>query len=758
LARSPSFTVDALLSADPEDVIYESSVLADALSLVPIHDHALLIHLARRVQVSAGHMPILQVAEVYSSLVNQLGRHKMYAALAPTVGAYFVRMDQAIRNREIDIERMQGLYKRILKAMHNFAEDEDRLKNRLEPLPDVVRVEVYRVVRRMVDDMERAPSSSTSQAASLDAGLLRVLSNRRLMSLSLAQLLFEHAGRSGRPLGPAVLHQCVMAAMGEGNAKLAQTLLRVNGKSLSRIARSEDTRDGDTPRVEDGHTKTDPRYALWKVKDLLARAAFDADLDDMSRWLLPYLQTREDVSNHDLGSGGGTLPLTDEQHLQTMRYAWSMLLNRAGKHPGVTTSHMLDLYATMPEAAGCAHTLTPIMNALLALDDADVAWKIWLDALDKERSSGQPGRFVDHVTLAVASEICGRREGLDAAVRLVDQHAVRVKQLELQPDRRPASQTTTIDTQNVNILIREAASARSPSTAFRLWTASRPRWGARMNGFSLGLLMNAARICEYSPPNDPDGFVDDVNTRWRLLLSEMDPRSHFRADEPPKENEKYRQYEEDGFSKGDAGVLLDPPGYKWYTAYGTYRPWQRARHIFRQVVLDNWPFLRAVKSPLTVQSGFLGFASWGGSLPASPPIEHATTLPLPEARYMHIIPTPGTWQAYIQLLGTFSRVQEIPLALAWMKELGVKPERTTMLIALTFVREVEGPRRLIKNWTAGGGSKLVRDEEILRKWLEEWLRDGTDSKGGAKQPVVPTEDEVWNYRGWMSMKRRRLVL
>ena len=724
----------------PEDAIYSPAHLNQAIEFVPPHDNALLIHLARRVQVSAPFMPLKQAVQVYSGLIQRMGRHKMFAALDPTVGAFFARMDEAIDARLVDAQRLQGLYRPILQAMHGFAEEKERRMEQMEPLPKLVRDEVVRIVRRMLDHMGRVPSSSNSRAMALDPALLRGLVTGRMMSASLAELLFDHTRRLGVSLAPAVLHQCFIAAAREGNSRLASMLLEYK----------TDSSYPDAGEVE--------REGARGVRQVLLQAQLNPDLDSMLGRLMPHLQARDAGPDTQRGAAAHRSTPTDEEHLQTMRYAWSMLLVRTGQQASVTTAHMLDLYAMMPREALCAHTLTPLMNALIAMDDPDAAWQIWLDALEMEKKSRQPGLFLDRITLAVATEICGRRDGLDAAVRLVDVHAARVRKVKSKFDLRPSERKLPLDTQNVNILIREAGSARSPSTAFRLWTASRPRWGARMNGFSLGLLMNAARVCEYAPPDDPDGFVDDVDTRWRLLLNEMDPRRHFRADEAPKKNEKYRQYEEDGFSKGDAGVLLDPPGYKWYTDYGTYRPWQRARHIFRDVVLYNWPFLSAVKSPLTVQGALLGFTSWGGSLATPAPIEHATTLPLPDAQYMHIIPALGTWQAYIRLLGTFSLVQEIPLALAWMKELGITPDHATMLIALTFVREVEGPRRLIKNWTADGGGALVRDEEILRKWLEEWLGDGTESREDSAPSVVPTEDDVWKYRGFMSMKRRRLIL
>jgi hypothetical protein len=65
-----------------------------------------------------------------------------------------------------------------------------------------------------------------------------------------------------------------------------------------------------------------------------------------------------------------------------------------------------------------------------------------------------------------------------------------------------------------------------------------------------------------------------------------------------------------------------------------------------------------------------------------------------------------------------------------MKELEIKPKKQTMITALMYIEDVQGPRRLFSDWD-DGVSRLLGDGDVLRRWLKDWLGRG-----------VPTEEEV----------------
>lgn len=80
-----------------------------------------------------------------------------------------------------------------------------------------------------------------------------------------------------------------------------------------------------------------------------------------------------------------------------------------------------------------------------------------------------------------------------------------------------------------------------------------------------------------------------------------------------------------------------------------------------------------------------------------------------------------------------------------MRSLKIIPTKKTMLLALTYLGEVEGPRRVLADWEEGK-SKLVRDTEVIRRWLDEWVKKG-----------VPSEDQVAEFRRSTVEANRRLT-
>jgi hypothetical protein len=136
-----------------------------------------------------------------------------------------------------------------------------------------------------------------------------------------------------------------------------------------------------------------------------------------------------------------------------------------------------------------------------------------------------------------------------------------------------------------------------------------------------------------------------------------------------------------------------------------------------------------------------GLNVFGGKVDLGPSHHQASArqnLDLPtSSQYTHISLSARSFHSFILLLGRRNLVSEIPLALAWMRGIGIKPLQKTLMAALTHVSESEGPARLITVEEGEGNSTRhwLRDEEVLRMWLEHWL--------GRK--AVPSEDEVCAY-------------
>ena len=718
-----------LLSSLSHDSIYTAESLLHLVTKCPLNHQSTLLA-SELCRTSLHLLPINDALTIFVSLMRRLGHNNAFAAISPMVSLYLLRMEQAVREGELEPTKVQGMYAKFIGTLHRFGGKEDASGGKMDPLPDFVRAEIARTVKHLLNVLDALPSTSYARAVSLETKFMRKVMLDRFMSLELAEILVACAQRSGTELKPDQLQRCFIVAVSEGDDARANEFLAMKREATLQTNGS--------------------RYQgeCQEHREVVNLARGSSNFEHLYTSLQPHLN---DVPDPEPASTPDCV--SSEPDLVKHRHSWSILIARAAKQPGIKSQDILDLYAHLPPSAVCGYTLTPIMKSLLDLDDLESAWKVWLEAVRLEKAAKEDGRYVDNVALGVATEICAKLYDYEAAVSLVDVHAQRVSS-----SRKHEAKRFKIDTQNVNMLLKLSAWFKAPAVAFRLWAASLPRWGVRLDGVSLGLLLYTARRVELG--SGPDGCDADFDTRFQLLMNEFSFRRKDRDDIGDTFSGAYRAYDEDGFAKGDARVLLDPPGFKWYKAYGSTRPWQHARQIFREVVLDNWPFLKQVTSPLELESGMLGFASFfGGTLPHSDLPEHSTTLPIPTARYTHIIPAAPTWYAYVRLLGTFNRVEEIPLVLAWMKELKIRPNWQTMCEALAFVSEVEGPRRRVNAWTEDGNARLVRDEEILRRWLCEWMGYGTEvGKDGVRRLAVPSEEDVSDFRRGVMESGKKLIL
>ncbi|KAJ3564338.1 hypothetical protein NP233_g8362 [Leucocoprinus birnbaumii] len=115
------------------------------------------------------------------------------------------------------------------------------------------------------------------------------------------------------------------------------------------------------------------------------------------------------------------------------------------------------------------------------------------------------------------------------------------------------------------------------------------------------------------------------------------------------------------------------------------------------------------------------------------------------SHYPSILPTNRACLQYILLLTLSSRSNEIPLLLAWMKYLGIKPSSSTLALTLAAWSEVSVQAPLLERFHAiggGGGNEGQGDEgrEYLR--LVEWM------KGWVGEKRMPDAKEI---RKWWSV-------
>lgn len=419
-------------------------------------------------------------------------------------------------------------------------------------------------------------------------------------------------------------------------------------------------------------------------------------------------------------------------HADPARYARSMIATRASQNGRVNSEDLIGILNRTPAHQLDRRTLTSLMRGLNLRGDYERASQLWEAMVAREHRRWETGSTipeVDHVAITVAVDTLASQGKLDEAVTLADSWAQRPGR-KSRGGKHDATRALPLDTQAANVLLQACGTARKASVAFRIWEAMLPRWGVYHDGISLALLLKAANVEQRS-----SGGQKGLLAESRELLSEgfRDFSSSFRLSKA-MDVEAYEAYEANGFAKGPVSVLLDPAEASYNSSHReTLESRKRARSLFRTIMFSNWPDLANVRSPFISDSGWSTFKSLV-HLPTAPSPSSSSDgtgrslPPAKHARYTHVIPTNSTFSAYVSLLASLEAWSEIPLAFAWMKALSVAPSWRLMRKALLVVGESAGPKRYLKG-------RWVRDDEMLREWLEEWF-DGIEGR------VVPTEEDV----------------
>ncbi|KAK4703438.1 tRNA modification GTPase, partial [Phenoliferia sp. Uapishka_3] len=180
-----------------------------------------------------------------------------------------------------------------------------------------------------------------------------------------------------------------------------------------------------------------------------------------------------------------------------------------------------------------------------------------------------------------------------------------------------------------------------------------------------------------------------------------------------------------GFGPGDEALPLQQAvqiGDRW----DGHEAWRKAEKIMWSILEENWPDAsrivtdpRSSKEPLgrlrQLASRAFGLAPLSTT---SPPF--AKTLSPDVLHFPQIHPSERMFRSFIQLLGYHSTSESIPLVLAWMRHLDIRPDHETLVLAVLYIDE---------------GAPTDSQRNRLREWLEEWLGSGTAPTDGIRDLV-----------------------
>jgi hypothetical protein len=680
-----------------------------------------------RAESHARHSQVQEAIELLADVLRKMGELNALALLPEILRVVRSVIDDASQQGELcSAEALNAAYLPVIKAFGTFTrqntfleQDGQRQTQKLHP---VIHNHNLVLVRDLIDQLSRLPGPSDPNTpryhrALISKEILELLFDSRYLNADSMGFYLQYCTDNTIKRGSRIWWNCYLVALEGGNQRQARRfeLQAANAAKQERKARRTQIADdkdtiGVGLRSDAAGPGEETTEHLEEGIGQMMRIRHSKNLDAVVPTLEPRLNSPPDgMTNH----------------------AWSHLLNTARRDKTVDADMLRSLHESVTESALNGHIMTATMLGYMKKGKLDRAWQVWLDLVDRQQlasSREEEGRYVDRVALAAATYICHALHGIDAAVTLVDSWAHRARS---DPNSANLANSITLDARIVNILLHLCKIDRRPSIAFRLFAAAQPRWGVYTDAVSLSLLLDTARYT-----NDTQGdHIPDVKSRLLEMAKHLRPRYTSRR---TGSDESYDAYDAAGFAKGSVSVLLDEAGYTW-TNENDEPPWLRAKYKFEAILFTNWPWLPFIHSPLDYTHGpyahkLRDFSSFFLTRQESMDHGMSTSLRLPSnTSYTHLVPSANAFHSYIALLGYYHLPEEIPRALAWMKALDIKPKKQTMITALMYIEEAEGPRRLFSDWD-DGASRLLGDGDVLKRWMKDWLSRG-----------VPTEDEVATY-------------
>ncbi|WVQ83047.1 hypothetical protein IAT38_005185 [Cryptococcus sp. DSM 104549] len=731
------------------------------------------------------------IAEFIRPLLRNVNQNNMHAAIKPIMDVLLDRTESFVRHGEItEVDRLQRLYHRIISALgqvrYRFGTKEERKAAN-------VHAEVARATQHLIDLLSSMPSSShLERQPQLTEVLMVHLLSRPVFSRELYPVIKAHLQKHDMDLLASQWNRLRTTA---GLLKDTEMEREYAARLRSRLERKLEVDTGGLRNVRQPdislmfgieHLRAEERKerddttlgrlagrlsapGSWEVVERISA--------DLGQRIAPENETYRTLAQEAIQAMANAGPnaslndlyailspyLANDAPLIPRRHAWSLLLTRVANDPEVTAEALLGIAGTVPADSATARALTPVMRGLLLRDQAQMAWAVWEELVEKEKGGLESrGTYVDRVALDIASQVCHVLYGLELAVKMVDSWATRPWMPVATGNQ--LAHSIALDVRNVNVLLRMCRTDQNPSVAFRLWSAAASRWGVGVDHMSLKMLLDVARYAEANEQN-PDflpTFASDLRDGWRVGTSALSSKLLGTPNKDAHELKKSEPFDLAALAEGPTSVLLDPPDFDWNHQF-VDRPWEYARRLFLEVTLNNYPHLKEIHSPLTEVDTRLPFFPSprtprpGSPFPESFPIRRQ--LPSLTSRYTSVLPNATSFNSYIALLGYYRLTDEIPVVLAWMKELEVRPRWSTMRMALIFIMESAGPRRWVRGWGSEGQMRMAKDEDIMRRWLEEWLGDGTEMlPDGDERSIVPTSDDVLYWRRMMMEMGKKVTI
>ncbi|KAH9921124.1 uncharacterized protein B0H18DRAFT_1021975, partial [Fomitopsis serialis] len=272
-------------------------------------------------------------------------------------------------------------------------------------------------------------------------------------------------------------------------------------------------------------------------------------------------------------------------------------------------------------------------------------------------------------------------------------------ELQASSEEREGTPLSLIDTQTVNIFMVSLRRIGFTDAIFVLWDNMDTMFDVRPDLYTVVILLKTARLASKCNPSFRKDDTDSDELARNSCFSQLETTMNAEA------------------TRGSSGL------------WNGERAGAVALHLAQDIIFSNWPALKEVQSPA---EALRPTGDFQGSFPMTSLLRtvlHRTappTAPSPEAQsasaarvalpYPQILLNDVAFRTYIDLLASESQIPQIPLALAWMRALDIKPSKNTLATALLYWAEVGMDAPLFEHFR-DGSSQYAR----LKRWMGEWV-------------------------------------
>ena len=407
-------------------------------------------------------------------------------------------------------------------------------------------------------------------------------------------------------------------------------------------------------------------------------------------------------------------------------YDQTAALYVAAKDLTTPTRRLIELFVKLTARPTIA-THTVLIRGLLYRREFSKAAVFWSKLL-------KTGLVIDQEALTTGVQTLTRNEKPHEAFLLLEKYTLKSRDQDFSPEISIMYPPVALSTISMNEFLVSLNRIARPDAVFKFWDRMGILYGTEPNSDTLSILLQSARkACR----------LDDTISGALAKMGLINPFRRRKVYLPHQSREQ---------AIDEILTILGHPsrgGLRKYTSgiWNDQLPFDAARKVFLQALFGNDTDKRllSIEPPANpMRSTYDSDASSADSvIDLIPNISSKKYIFTPppdlftdegKSHYPQIAINNANCFNYIVLLGVCGgkKAAEIPLVLAWMKELGIVPRDSTIAVALVFWAELGVQAPLVEKWSGGPekneysklvewirdwvGEKMLPDPEMLHKW------------------------------------------